>query len=120
MGLDGKPRELHVEKGITVSNTDSLPSIRHTEGDQSAEVEIVRGPYFVTVLHQLNRQNGETAQLNTEKRAFHILTCIEGKVKVEHDETVVDLPEGQTILIPAALGGYVIKGTGKVLRSWQP
>src|SRR5690606_1721515 len=66
MGLDGKPRQLHIEKGIAVSNTSSLPTINHTGGDESAEVEIVRGPFFVTVLHQLNAQNGETARLNTD------------------------------------------------------
>jgi mannose-6-phosphate isomerase len=120
MGLDGKPRELHIEKAIAVSNTDSLPAIRHTDGDQSAAAEIVRSPYFVTVLHQLNAHNGSAAQLNTDDRAFHILTCVEGAVQVEHVEASVDLPEGQTILIPAALGHYALRGTGKVLRSWQP
>lgn len=120
MGLDGKPRQLHIEKGIAVSNTDSLPPIRHTDGDQSAEVEIVRSPFFVTVLHQLNAQNGETAQLNTEKHTFHILTCIEGCARVAHDETAVDLAEGQTVLIPSSLGHYEIHGISKVLRSWQP
>ena len=120
MGLDGKPRQLHIEKGIAVSNTSSLPTIHHTGGDESAEVEIVRGPFFVTVLHQLNPQNGETIQLNTDERIFHILTCISGSAAIEHDEGKVDLAEGQTVLIPAALGQYAIHGTAKVLRSWEP
>jgi mannose-6-phosphate isomerase len=120
MGLDGKPRQLHIEKGIAVSNTESLPAIHHTAGDSSPEVEIVQSSYFVTVLHQLNLQNGETAQLNTDNRAFHILTCIEGAVRVKHGETTVDFADGGTVLIPAALGRYEIQGTGNVLRSWQP
>jgi mannose-6-phosphate isomerase len=120
MGLDGKPRQLHIEKGIAVSNTDSLPAIRHTESDHSAEVEIVSSPYFVTALQQLNAENGTAAQLNTDNRAFHILTCIEGAAQVAHDETSLELADGQTALIPAALGQYTIQGVGKVLRSWQP
>lgn len=119
MGLDGKPRELHVEKSITVANTETLPPIRHTDGDTSAEVKIVDGEYFRTVLHQLNAQNGESATLDS-KGAFHILTAIKGFVTVEQDDTIVDLAEGQTILIPAALGRYQIRGTGNILRSWQP
>jgi mannose-6-phosphate isomerase len=120
MGLDGKPRELHVDKGIAVANTDSVPSNRHTGGDESAEVEIVRSPYFVTVLRQLNPRNGESADLDTKNRAFHILTCIEGAVQVEHQEASVGVPEGQTVLIPASLGGYQLHGTGRILCSWQP
>ena len=119
MGLDGKPRDLHVEKSIAVANTENLPPLRHTAGDMSAEVEIVRGPYFVTVLHQLNEQNGTLVELNTERKSFHILTCVAGSITVMHD-TAVDLAEGQTVLVPASLGKYDIRGVGKALRSWQP
>ena len=68
----------------------------------------------------MNPANGESMDLNTEKRAFHILTCIEGAVSVEHDGTVISLDKGQTALIPASLGRYAIQGTGSILRSWQP
>jgi mannose-6-phosphate isomerase len=119
-GLDGKPRQLHVEKSITVANTEKLPAIRHTGSSTAAEVEIVDGEYFRTVLHQLNAANGEHVELDTGKRAFHILTCIDGAVSVEHEGTLVSLGMGQTSLIPAALGRYAIRGTGNVLRSWQP
>jgi mannose-6-phosphate isomerase len=120
MGLDGKPRQLHVDKGIAVSNTESLPQIHRTGEAQSAAIEIVRGPYFVTVLHQLNVHNGDTAQLNTDENTFHILTCIDGAIEVEYSAKPVKLAKGQTVLIPAELGQYTLHGMGKVLRSWQP
>jgi mannose-6-phosphate isomerase len=120
LGLDGKPRALHVEKSIAVANTETLPSIRHTGGSTAAEVEIVDGEYFRTVLHQLNAANDDSVDLNTGKQAFHILTCIEGALTVQHDEMLVSLGIGQTALVPAALGRYTLRGSGKVLRSWQP
>lgn len=120
MGLDGKPRQLHIDNSVAVANTEILPAIRHTGSSTAAEVEIVSGEYFTTVLHQLNADNGESVDLNTDRRAFHILTCIDGSVTIEHDETQISLGIGQTALLPASIGKYVIRGSGKVLRSWQP
>lgn len=120
VGLDGKPRALHIDKSIAVANTETLPAIRHTGNDTSPEVEIVSGPYFETVLYQFDTGSSSPVELNTHHRAFHILTVIDGAATVEHGDSPVEAAKGQTVLIPASLGRYTLRGTGKVLRSWQP
>lgn len=118
LGLDGKPRELHIEKGIAVANLQALPEIKHTTGDASAVVEIVRNEYFTTLLHRLNPKNGLHLELDTAGHRFHLLTCIEGQARVTSADMQVEMQLGQTILIPASLGRYQLSGTARILRSF--
>ncbi|MEZ4668782.1 MAG: type I phosphomannose isomerase catalytic subunit [Anaerolineae bacterium] len=120
MDLNGKPRELHIDKGVQVSNLDVIPPITHTADNPMPVVDVVHCPYFVTLLHQLSPRNGTRITLDTKGEQFHILTCIEGTAQVEAEDTIVTLQLGQTALIAAAQGVYTLSGTARVLRSFQP
>jgi len=110
MGLDGKPRDLHIEKGVQVSNIEFVPEITHPEGEL-----VVDGEYFQTRRFVFD---DEMMEFNTEGR-FHALTCIDGIVTVQHPLESFDLAKGQTALIPAALGEYQLEGTALVLCSYM-
>jgi len=122
VGLEGKPRDLHIEKGVRVSNLDSLPEITHPAKDTTGDVMAVEGDYFKTMLHRLDDTHPE-AVLDTEGQFFHALTCIAGAVVIDvvsdEDAAALTLEMGQSALIPASLGAYTLRGTGQVLRSWQ-
>jgi mannose-6-phosphate isomerase len=120
MGLDGKPRPLHIEKSLAVANLATLPPIKHTAGNPMPVVDIVQSEYFTTLLHQMNPRNGTRISLDTQGRQFHILTCIEGQATIEARDAQLDLQTGQTALIPACQGRYALSGTARVLRSFQP
>jgi mannose-6-phosphate isomerase len=120
MGLDGRPRPLHVEKSLAVAKLDSLPPIRHTGGNTLPMVDIVQNAYFTTLLHQMNPRNGTQITLDTKGWQFQILTCIEGQVAFEAADTPLQVETGQTVLIPASLGRYKVSGTARVLHSFQP
>jgi mannose-6-phosphate isomerase len=113
MGLDGKPRPLHVEKSLKVSNIATLPHVAHPIGDGEP---IVAGEYFTTYRHTLN---GNSLNLDTEGQFFHALTCIAGEVEAVTGSMTVPMHTGQTILIPTKLGTYSLHGSGQVLRSQQ-
>jgi mannose-6-phosphate isomerase len=120
MGLDGKPRPLHIEKGLRVANLETLPEIKSTRHETGKQVEIVRSPYFYTDLYQLNATNGHEVDLDTGGRRFHSLTCIDGSAMVRAGENEVAFTTGQTVLIPAALGAYTLHGDeARVLLSAQ-
>lgn len=119
LDLNGKPREMHIEKGKRVANLQSLPEIVHTGHQTGQIVEIVQSPYFTTLLYQLNDANGISIALNTERQRFHILTCIDGAAQVDAGETQVDLVKGRTALIPASVGAYTLSGHARVLASFQ-
>lgn len=115
MGLDGKPRQLHIEKGVQVSNLAALPEITHVD-ETTPTATVVESAYFVTLLHRL--AGGDTL-MDTEMRRFHILTCVKGSAEVEVAGAVTALPFGRTLLIPADSGAYILRGAGEVLRSLQ-
>ena len=111
MGLDGKPRQLHIEKGLQVSNLKSLPQVKRPSDDL-----IIDGDYFQTWRHHLR---SDALQLESES-GFQALTCIDGalRVGVEGAEAI-DLTIGETCLVPASLPIFTIHGLGTVLRSCQ-
>lgn len=115
MGLDGKPRPMHIDKGVKVSNLESVPQMSHPGSDPTPVVTVVKGKFFQTALHRIH---GAQA-LDTHGRYFHALTCIGGSVDIAAGETTIRLQTGQTAMIPACVGAYTVSGTGNVLRSWQ-
>ncbi len=111
MGLDGQPRELHIEKGVSVSNVDSLPDVTRPKGEL-----LVDGEYFQTVRHQLN----DIKEIISTTTMFHSLTCIDGEIKVTSDgHEEILLYKGQTALIPSVVSEFAMAGTGTILRSYQ-
>ncbi len=79
VGLDGKPRDLHIDKSLTVSEIGKLPPIRHSAGETAASVDLIASPFFKTTLHQ---PGSSAIELDTAGRAFHVLTCIEGEAHI--------------------------------------
>lgn len=114
LGLDGQPRPLHIEKGVAVSNLESVPPIAHI-ADNGAMSIAVTCEYFTTVAHRLD---GYSVTLDTGAR-FQALTCVAGEVSVRVKDDALSFKAGQTVLIPAAVHTYTLEGRGKILRSFQ-
>jgi len=116
LGLDGQPRELHIDKGIQVANLESLPQVRQPGGDL-----LVDGEFFRAWRHTLDEG---ALELSTPGR-FQALSCIEGELRIEapgaagSDDDAIVLGKGQTGLIPACIASFSISGSGTLLRSAQ-
>ncbi|GAB4318677.1 MAG: class I mannose-6-phosphate isomerase [Phototrophicales bacterium] len=110
MGLDGKPRALHIEKGVQVSNVQTLPHIQSFDLTQDAQ--LLHSPFFSTYVCQIN---GERAFKTDD--TFHALTCIDGQLTATAHGVSVTFNIGQTVLIPMSLADYVVSGVGRMLLS---
>ena len=109
MGLDGQPRELHIDKGLRVARLDSLPAVMRTEGEL-----LVSCDYFQLWRHELA---GGGRKIDGGGR-FHALTCIAGEAQVEAAGCdSLHLHKGETGLVPASVGGFELAGSGVVLRA---
>ena len=115
VGLDGKPRPLHIDKGVQVSETRFVPAVSHPDPDAEM-VELVRGDYFVTTQIRLQ---AAPRTLDTDGR-FQIITCLDGDGVVRAGGGSVAFRAGQTLLIPASCPVYALRGDGRVLVSHQP
>ena len=121
LGFDGKPRPLHVEKSLDV--TDFAGVIRKTTvpgltvpGIDMDVTYTIACPYFA--LERLNLHG--TADCATDGARFILLTCTEGAAAVSSPGGTVALTAGQTVFLPAALGAYTLSGTAAILKSYVP
>src|SRR5690606_26725637 len=108
----GKSRELHVEQALDAMNyntTDTQKQYAQTENSANVMVDC---PYFTTSYFPLN---GE-ANINKDGSSFTVYICTEGEYSFENDGKSYSFEKGDTILVPAALKGFSLKGEATLLE----
>ena len=118
LGVDGKPRPLHVEKAIEVTRLNQVNpnqvQYEMVEHEGYAKGKLVECNYFTVEQIELK----EEVKLQTDETSFHVLLVTEGEMQAEsHHETIV-LQKGDCLFIPAYTGEYVVKGKGNMLLSY--
>jgi mannose-6-phosphate isomerase len=117
-GLDGKPRELHIEDSLNVIRYDNAGA-RHarTDLDRPHEwLELARCTYFVTEKALVNGQ----WTIGTFPDTFSILINAEGEGTLAWADGEISLAPGDCVLLPANLGDCELRGRLTVLRSRLP
>lgn len=112
-------RELHIDKALDVINFDlkaeeqSNTSVEKHEGYDKCV--LCNGEYFTIEKYII--ENKVKSKSNEDE--FFILTCTEGRgiIKTEDGEKT-DILKGDSILIPAYLGKYEVKGNLTVLKTF--
>ena len=103
VGLDGKPRELHVAQSLaSIDFNDFEPKLVETKfaGDASLQKRsLVNDPLFNVEAWKLS--SGATALLTPKK--LQIIAVTTGKVEVKSGSTLVNLSAGEFCLISASL-----------------
>ncbi len=114
-GPDGKLRELHLEKALDVIRyeppaQEKIPPIA-LEPDRDL---LVACPYFALERHRL----AQARAYATRPTSFDAWTVIEGAATVAGERLAL----GQSIVLPAHLGDYLIEpeGTATLLRTYYP
>ena len=102
VGVDGKPRELHIEHALNVLDYKTHASYKTSyKNELNTPVNLVTCPYFSTQLIQLDRDmDMDYASLDS----FIIYMCLDGDLEIRYDgDQRAKLVRGDSILIPAAL-----------------
>jgi mannose-6-phosphate isomerase len=103
VGLDGKPRELHVPQSLaSIDFNDFEPSLVQTRfsGDEPHKSRsLVRHDLFHVDYAEM--KNGARSRLKPNK--LQILAVVRGKIEIQSGTDTVSLKAGQFCLIPAAL-----------------
>ncbi|MGI9428014.1 MAG: type I phosphomannose isomerase catalytic subunit [Bythopirellula sp.] len=106
VGADGKPRPLHIEQSLQVTNFDRGPvSPQRPQRSEQCE-RLVHCDKFV-----LDRQTLMASQTIGGDERFHLLAVIEGEVSVGDEQ----LSLGQTCLLPAAAGAVEASPQGRAV-----
>lgn len=112
VGNDGKPRTLHIDKAIDVINVNANPRIEH---EKQEECYRVSDSEFFKV-DKINVK--EEYKDESNKQSFYAINVIEGMGTIEYKNNVCNLKKGDSIIIPAGLGEYAIKGNIEFLKSY--
>ena len=102
VGLDGKPRDLHIDKALDVISFDESPDFKMRRGifDQFGEVELINHPEFCLTSFKM-KKNGERL-LPLRYNRVGGLVCLGGELSVERDGNVQVVREKETLLMPMA------------------
>jgi mannose-6-phosphate isomerase len=101
VGVDGKPRPLHIAEGLQATDFSQGPvePVNPSATEHGHVERLVGCPKFV-----LDRWRLDGPQTVGGDHRCHILTVLEGSIRLAGDPAQCPLNKGQTILLPAALG----------------
>jgi mannose-6-phosphate isomerase len=124
LGLDGKPRALHLEKSLRCTQFAVNPpakTLYHMAqvADGVSLGQLVRGQYFN--LDKLSLA-AHGYGLDTQRQCAHLLTALTGHIELRTGtHTPLLLPQGTSVFVPAAIGAYTLipDGEAEVLVAWE-
>jgi mannose-6-phosphate isomerase len=115
IGLDGKPRALHVAQSLASINFDDFePGLLPGKFDQTDTWEsrpLVHDPLFTVEA----RRTGKAADLALKPKHLQIIAVLRGKIELSSGETGLSLSAGQFCLVPAALERVAARSTRESL-----
>lgn len=104
LGADGKPRPLHIDQAVEVTNLQP-PATQPT----LSEGMLADCDYFKVRL----LDTGKTGEITVDDTSFSALLCLEGEVTVDG----VTLTKGEAAFVPAGRGVLTVSGKAIVLES---
>ena len=112
----GRPREIHVEKSLEVINFDLKPE-RLVENFKEflgyKYTTLCKSEYFTIDKYIINSKVNMSSDVDT----FSIITCVYGSGLINYYNGTEIINKGDSILIPAQLGNYEVKGELEILIS---
>lgn len=111
VGLDGKPRELHLQQAAAcidfLDRTVARISGPANTLPRNLKYPVVnRCPYFRVDDLRLSE---DWLDSTDNPRSFHMLTAINDAIDVEYRGELTHVEKGCTVLLPACLGNYAIR-----------
>lgn len=117
-GADGKPRELHIDKAIAVSNLTPSDSADSSDGIVSHEGytsrTIAKCKYFTTECLEVKSQ----AVIDIDTESFRSIIVTDGSATLAMGDDVLELKRGDSVFIPAQNAQAKLRGKCDILLSY--
>ncbi len=104
LGADGKPRELHIDKAVEVTELTPPKKSDELESGVLADCE-----YFKVKIFDTEKQG----TITVDNSSFVALLCLDGEVELDG----VELKKGDSAFIPAGSGKVCFKGKATLIES---
>lgn len=111
VGKDGKPRELHIDKAIDVSNltpieSDFKPCGPHVEDEEAETAMLASCEYFTTFETTVHGK----VSIDVDEESFGSIIVTEGECTITNGEDVIHARKGDSIFADAGSGLVTIEG----------
>lgn len=108
----GNKRELHIDLALDAINYDTVEAQKEYSKIENSVNIMVDCPYFTTNFIPLN----EEMNFTKNKESFTVYMCVEGSFELILQNEKYNYSIGDTILIPAAMSEFKIKGVASLLE----
>lgn len=108
---DGNPRELHVDLALEAIDYKAKETQILYEQTPNASNPLVHCPFFRTNFIPLSGQVSKT-----KNARFYVYICTEGTFEIEYENNSYHFQAGDTVLIPAIMKEFELKGNAKLLE----
>lgn len=109
---NGNKRELHTELALDAINYKTTSAKKEYEAIENKSISVVDCPYFKTNIISLN----DAILIDKTSDSFMVLMCTEGYFELILEDQKYTYQTGDTVLIPAILTSFLLKGTATVLE----
>lgn len=108
----GNQRELHIDLALDAINYNKVDTHKNYNTVLNQSNTVVDCPYFTTNCIPLE------VEIIVDKtgNSFTVYMCVEGSFEIEYDSTKYQYTKGDTILIPAAMKSFALKGKASLLE----
>lgn len=120
VGKDGKPRELHIDKAIDVSNLLPIESDFKACGPESTDagsrtVKLASCEYFTTYETTVDTKT----TIHVDQSSFVSIIVIEGECTITNGDTVIQARKGDSIFADAGSGDVTIEGKCQFIKTCE-
>lgn len=118
VGADGKPRELHVDKAVAVSQL--TPSVSADSSGGTIQKsgyttrKIAECKYFTSERIEVD----SAAEITVDENSFRSIVVTDGKAELEMNGERLKLKAGDSVFVPAQNGFFKISGMCGILLSY--
>ena len=112
VGADGKPRELHIDKAVEVTDlcpAKPYPATESFEENGAVKRLLSKCEYFTVYSVDV----AEKACFNADETSFHNVLILEGNAELSCGDTTLSLKKGDSVFVPANCGEYTLTGNFK-------
>jgi mannose-6-phosphate isomerase len=109
---EGNKRELHMDLALEAINFDVVQAEKKYSRKKNLSNEMVNCKYFTTNFIPLDG----SVEISKNGNSFTVYMCVEGNFELEYNEEIYTYQLGNTILIPADMDKFKIKGKASLLE----
>ena len=117
VGLDGKKRELHIDKALDVSN---LKPLEDNFSDHTLIIENRETSYDQLIKHNMfdvKRLSVDgRVEIGVDSSSFKAFVCVEGFAEFENRETQLKLKKGESLFVEAGKDILSIDGSATLIE----